>query len=198
MIFYESDLKFNFSNKHWRIKKYDTHRYYKILSSAGLKGVDFLGLFQTDTIIFFEVKNYRNPTATKPPTYLLFDDTDAFIDHISHKLEDTTTAINVIIQYLQKKPWFRFFLKWKRFIPTFLIKNRDWYFWYLINEKRKLSDNKILILWLETDVVLTEEKRKALITTIDKKLESNLNGLVDRVEIPHKKQPLFKPHLIVS
>jgi len=56
MIFKESDLTFNFSQKEWEIIRYDTHRYYKILSGAGLKGVDFLGIYQKNKVVFFEVK----------------------------------------------------------------------------------------------------------------------------------------------
>jgi len=64
----ESALLFDFEETDWIVKKYDDHRYYKSLSGAGLKGVDFIGIFQQEKVVFIEVKNFRakHPTRKEP------------------------------------------------------------------------------------------------------------------------------------
>ena len=176
MIFKESDLSFNFSADHWVIKKYDTHRYFKILSGAGLKGVDFLGIYEGKQVVFFEVKHFHTNHPTKPPSYLIFQDLEAFIAKIVDKAHDLIRAISIINQYLERKWWFRLFLKSSAFFPAFLIKNRDWYFWYRVAQLMwvPLKEQPTFVLWLEIEAVLTEKTKDKIHQQIKARLSTCL------------------------
>ena len=119
MTFQESDLKFEFSDTHWLVKKYNTHRFFKILSGAGLKGVDFIGIYQNEQVVFWEVKNYRTKHRDKIQSYLVIDNTPVFIEKIVRKVVDTLTAISVVHQYLRRQWWYRFYIAYPNLIPLF-------------------------------------------------------------------------------
>ena len=197
MTFEESDLQFHFLPAYWRVKKYDTHRYFKILSGAGLKGVDFLGILQEKEVIFFEVKNYRTHHPTKPPSYLIFEDTEAFINRITNKLKDTLQAINIIHLYLERKWWFRWYLKWEQYLPNRIIQDRDWYFWYQVYKIGQHSHRRTLVLWLEIDHHYAPFSRVKLKALLDKALEKELSSLVEAIEIADLDAPVFRQQLKV-
>ena len=58
MTYQESGLEFNFDNN-WVLKKYDSHPFYKSLSGANLKAVDFIGIWKNEILVLIEVKNYK-------------------------------------------------------------------------------------------------------------------------------------------
>lgn len=197
MIFQESDITFNFEDARWQIKQYDTHRYYKILSGAGLKGVDFLGILNQEKVVFFEIKNFHSNHPTQTSSYLIFDEQEKFIEKIADKLEDSVRAINVIIALMTKKRWYRLFIKWKKWIPRFLIKNKDWYFWHQIHQLGQQLNNQILVLWLEIDSPLSATDRQLLKKLLDTTLEKELTDFVGEVLIADYKHPVFETSLKV-
>ena len=73
-VFEESDLVFHF-NQDWVVRKYDEHRFYKTISGLGMKGVDFIGIFKAEQVVFIEIKNYRirYEGKTLQPLYDVFD-----------------------------------------------------------------------------------------------------------------------------
>ncbi|MEM1123114.1 MAG: hypothetical protein AAGJ18_21910 [Bacteroidota bacterium] len=145
MIFQESGLLFTFSEKTWDVLQYDTHKYYKILSGVGLKGVDFLGIYQKRQVVFWEVKHFRSPIS-KDHKFELSPD---FEGQIVGKLVDSIRAIRVIHQYLERKWWYRAYQKFKGYFPSFLIKNQDWYFWYRLHQLISSKEQMQFVLWLE-------------------------------------------------
>jgi len=198
MLFKESNLSFRFSKGHWKIKKYDTHRYYKILSGAGLKGVDFLGIFEEKKIIYFEVKNFRSANPNKVQVYSIFEDTEGFIHQIAAKLMDTRKAIDIIARYLQRKWWYRLYLKSKSFFPEFLIKTRDWFFWHQIIKISRKKEQQVLVLWLEIDQQWPSFSNEIMKQQIDEELENKLADYVDYVQIANSNQPVFPATLSVN
>lgn len=198
MIYYESDLRFEFDSDYWEVKKYDTHRYYKILSGAGLKGVDFLSIYREKQIIYIEVKNFRNKHPTAPPSYLILEDTKAFVDKISEKLSDTHKAIQVIRKYLGRKWWFRLFLRLQKWIPRSILAKQDWYFWYKVYELSQRKEQQVLVLWLEIDTPMPNSNRTLLYDKLDENLELLLKNQVQKVIISNLKNPTFRDILNVT
>lgn len=147
--FRESGLVFQFDN-HWVIEKYDTHRFYKTLSGAGLKGVDFLGFYE-EKLILIEVKNYRIRYHDKPPVaiYNILENPDLLKEKVRRKAKDTIQALRVINKYYERKTFPRLFK------PIYqLLKNTRFYtktplFWQDAFEAVQ-TGNYSLVLWLET------------------------------------------------
>ena len=184
MIFQESDLIFEFSEKEWEVLQYDTHRYYKILSGAGLKGVDFLGIYQKTQVVFFEVKHFRSPIEETTSFQL----GAKFNDLIVGKLADSIRAIRVIHQYLGRKWWYRLYQQFASYIPIFLVRNKDWYFWHRLFFIIQRKDQMQFVLWLEGEVVFQK------LTT----LEHEVLNLVGQFDVVNIKKPVFKKSLIVT
>ena len=198
MTFVESDLTFEFLDAEWQVMRYDTHRYFKILSGAGLKGVDFIGIYRKQEVVFIEVKNFRTNHPTKPPNYTIFEDTEAFIHQIADKLEDSLQAVQIIKKVLLRKWWYRFYLQTKKWWPRFLIKNRDWYYWHRLYKLAQKKHRRTLVLWLEIDHHYAPFSRKKLKKLIDQHLEVELLELVQRVEIGDRNSPVFASSVEVS
>ena len=197
-IFQESDLQFQFSDTDWRVKKYDTHRFFKTLSGAGLKGVDFLGIFQDKQVVLWEVKNYHTNQANKSQNYLIVENTVVFIENIIGKVTDTLTAIRVIQQYLNRQWWYRFYSAYSSYIPTFLIRQKDWFFWHQIQKISKEKGAVTFVLWLEIEASLEVKVWKKILTTIQQELSKQLKKEDISLVIASINQPYFGASLQVS
>ncbi|HMQ59306.1 MAG TPA: hypothetical protein PKE06_01495 [Flavilitoribacter sp.] len=109
--FTESGLHFEFSGD-WMVRKYDAHRYYRPLSGIGLKGVDFIGILDWQTLVLFEIKNYSTrisatlgrpvPVEPKPPEELA--------EVMKLKVEDTLQALRAIRVFYRRNWLYRVFL----------------------------------------------------------------------------------------
>jgi len=198
MTFQESELEFNFMDTSWKVLKYDEHRYYKILSGAGLKGIDFVGIYQNKKLVFFEIKNYRTHEAHPKGKFIIFEDMDFFVQGIKEKMEDTLMAIKVITKYLKRKFWYRAFLKLEQFIPTRLIKNQDWYFWHRINNLRESNTSKVIILWLEVDPNYSKKINAIFRAELQGKLIKAFGNINIEPIIANLKNPVFKTDLNVK
>ena len=149
--FKESGLVFQF-NEDWVINKYDEHRYFRRLSGAGLKGVDFLGIYKKEELVLIEVKNYRIRYKEKPPTaiYHIIENPEILAKKIQQKARDTLQAIRVVNK-LYKRNWF-----YKLWMPILkLLRNSSftvntWLFW---TRAQSLIDNNSfkIILWMENE-----------------------------------------------
>lgn len=197
MTFQESDLQFQFADIDWQIKKYDAHRYFKILSGAGLSGVDFLGIYKETQVVFWEIKNYHTNDASKTPNYLVIKDTSLFIEKIRTKMEDTLTAIRVVHQYLQRQWWYRFFLQYHQFIPTALVRQKDWYFWYRVQNLVQQEKVVVGVLWLELAIDYTVAAKQELLTEIESTLGKRLNGKGMKILVASMDKRVFKTSLQV-
>ena len=195
MTFEESDLTFNFSDNDWEIIRYDTHRYYKTLSGVGLKGVDFLGIYKKRQVVFFEVKHFRSPQFINATAYSILEDSDTFTNRITGKLDDTINAIRVIIQYLERKLWYRFYLRYDYLMPSFFIKNKDWYFWHRLHQIVQQKELMTFVLWLE---IQKNGTTKNSMPALKKALENDLSTLVGTIKISNKENPVFIESLSVT
>jgi len=198
MTFQESDLTFQFSDADWQIEKYDAHRYFKTLSGAGLKGVDFLGIYCGREVVLWEVKNYHTNQAVKNHRYLIVEHIPTFIENIVDKVTDTLMAIRVIQQYLMRQWWYRFYGRYRSFIPTFLVQYKDWFFWHQVQEKINNDAPLIFVLWLEVDDSFDAESWNELSATIQNDLNKQLKEYGIKVVVSSRKQPSFDTSLQVT
>lgn len=195
MTFLESNLQFNFDASNWKVLKYDAHKFYKTFSGAGLKGVDFVGIYQGEKLIFFEIKNFRIHPTKPDATFIVFEDTDLFVEQLKGKMEDTLTAIKVIVKYLQRKFWYRTFLKLEGFLPKSLVKNQDWYFWHQINTLRNSNSSQIFVLWLEIDSNYKTKTNATFFDELQEKLSEAFKHLAIKPKISNLKKPVFRKTL---
>jgi len=166
MTFLESGLQFDFTPTNWRVMKYDTHRYFKILSGAGLKGIDFIGIHKEEALIFFEVKHFRTN--------------------------------NVIIKYLNRKAWYRYFLKLEQYIPSQLLQQKDWYFWHQIHQLRSANTSNSFVIWLEIDSDYSEMADDTFWQSLQSKLTQELEQFNIRPILANRKTPVFSDDLNVK
>ncbi len=96
MIFEESGRRFAFQRP-WVARAYDRHTYFQGLSSAGLKGVDFIALHPREGYLLMEVKNFRDHPPP-PPSVLA--------QELLRKTEDTLRGMDAIGGYL-RRAWHR-------------------------------------------------------------------------------------------
>ncbi len=152
MRYTESNLVFDFP-KHWIIKKYDTHPFYKGMSGVGLSAVDFIVVTQENTILLIEIKNYRHRPASQFPhiTALLRNHEEGLARSFVQKLEETIIGINAIATYFYKSTWYRlWYILLKKMGAKYLLLKNDRLFWLWLHEQVQQAPEKIVpVLWLE-------------------------------------------------
>ena len=117
--FRESQLTFHFDPREWSVRRYDSHTYFQGLAGAGLRGVDFIGLWRRQYLVLVEVKNYAGPRAIWPGK--------AELTHaLENKFIDTLRGLAAIEGMLERKWTFRATrpLWWRADAQRF-----DWAFW---------------------------------------------------------------------
>lgn len=190
MTFTESGLHFTFDDS-WIIQQYDAHRFYKGLSGAGLKAVDFLGIWEQNKVVLFEVKNYRwrNDKQREMPIQVILDNPGALADTISRKVEDTLRAIDTIHSYYSRKWWFR---------PALMLarnqkKNTaEWFFWHRLYELINREEEVWIIFWMET-----EQARSILREELASSIKKGVDEISSRVFIANRQQHPFGKSLTV-
>jgi len=159
--FKESDLQFTFSEG-WVVKKYDDHAYFKILSGHGLKGVDFIGIYENKQVYLIEVKNYnkRSYSPVDPDWSDIEGETIPLASAMHNKIEDSLRLIKAVNSYLSKRWWYRS-ASWLR---TVLGNNeliKDWHFWKRVGELLETSNDVFPVLWIELSPdFLTQSKQE--------------------------------------
>ncbi len=145
--FEESGLQFSFTGN-WLVRQYDRHTYFRGLSGAGLKGVDFIGIWQERQLFLMEVKNYRYDAFGRRKLHI-----DARLAHpgqiaqqLVKKLTDTRRALSSIVRYFQKGLVYRTL---RPLLPYLRSIAPEWHFWTLAST---LADQEITyICWLELE-----------------------------------------------
>lgn len=198
MILHESDLEFNFDDAIWQVKKYDDHPYYKKFSGAGLKGVDFIGIYRQEKVVFIEVKNYRAKHPTRQEPFKVLTETKSFINHIGDKLEDTFKAVTAINAYFKKKWWYRFFLAVEPYLSHQWFLLKDWLFWHQVYELAQQKDKIKFVLWLEIEERISEKGKVDLSQHIDNMLEEQLVEFTNQVVVANVKHPIYNSSLNVT
>lgn len=179
--FSESGLVFQF-DKNWVVKKYDDHRFYKRVSGAGLKGIDFISASNQEPVILWEVKNYvnRHPSVQEENRRKLLEETEEFISDMVQKVEDTFVAINAIHKYYMRRWWFKLLYP---IFYRFPIQKSDWIFWNKINVWIEDPKNVVFYLWLEAEEVDQDY--------IQEQLQDRLETWALQVRVINLATPLF-------
>lgn len=149
--FIESDLQFVFSDN-WVIKAYDDHPFYKALAGNGLKGVDFIGILNQETVVLIEVKNYkiRFPTVFPPIQDKITGTTPAIVDTMLRKAVDTRRALRIFRKYYERRWWLHPFAFLIKILPVSYQLKIEWNFWLAVERKVHQRDY-ILTLWMELE-----------------------------------------------
>jgi hypothetical protein len=150
MTFSESSLQLTFDPEAWEVIAYDRHRYYNTLKGAGLRGVDFLGIWREDTLVLLEIKNFRVRPAgqSEAAIRILLEQPDLLIEAMAEKRRDTLKGLEGIEGYWRRRWWYRLLeprllnarSRWLRRLPAS--------FWARVFARR---DHLQVFLWLETD-----------------------------------------------
>lgn len=147
--FEESGLGFSFKES-WLVRQYDRHTYFRGLSGAGLKGVDFIAIWQERQLFLIEVKNYRYDALGQRKYHI-----DARLAHpgqIAHqlveKLHDTKRALNAIVRYFQKGILYRTL---RPILPYLRRIAPEWHFWTLADTLANLEIT--YVCWLELEAM---------------------------------------------
>lgn len=150
MTFTESTITFTFLPEHWELIAYDRHRYYNALKGAGLRGVDFLGIWKEETLVLLEIKSFRLREAAQsgPAIRALLEQPDLLFQAMVEKKTDSLRGLEGIEAFLRKRwlyrllePFFgKFPPRWQRVLP--------WSFWAKVWACRPSLRT---VLWLETD-----------------------------------------------
>ena len=159
MTFRESGLQFEFAATDWWVLKYDAHRYFQIFSGAGLKGVDFMGIYQETQLVLVEVKNYRYRDQFPKTSYLLETDPTALAERVVRKIEDSLRAIRVLRRYYSRKWWFRTLMRLGWTVSFLKWFNKDGYFWYQAYQLMSAGQPISVWVWLESDAPLESSVR---------------------------------------
>lgn len=95
MIIEESNLRFSFQDENWWVVKFDEDiNYTKVIKNLqGTKGVDFVGIYNSDNLFFFEVKNFRNHTMDIQSQERLANGGEDLTTEIAQKVRDSLACI---------------------------------------------------------------------------------------------------------
>ncbi|MEL6865901.1 MAG: hypothetical protein AAFP19_15860 [Bacteroidota bacterium] len=188
----ESDLVFEFDEQ-WVVKAYDKHPYYRLMSGLGLKGVDFIGIYQNRFLVLFEVKNYRVRYKDYEPEV----DVENLQNTLHRKLEDTLMAIRVISRHLQNKWLFRQLQPLFEWLSPKWLKQNAWAFWSAVQRIVDSGEQQIIyVAWLDFS-----EERAEVGKTIRQNLHKTLGAQFGeggpQIVMAHLEDPPFPAHLSI-
>lgn len=171
MIFEESNLRFTFQDDKWWIVKFDDDvNYIKVSKNLqNTRGVDFVGIYNSRNLFFFEIKNFRNHTMDDQTQIRLANGAEDLTTEIAQKVKDSVACIVGASRNATNES-----NKWK-------------------DACNIISNNKPfnIIAWIEEDDPNTEykrKKRKAYLSTRISKLKNKLHWLTSRVFIENIKE----------
>lgn len=93
--FIESKIKFQFDEQNWNVLQYDAidGNFRKHVHLAGTKAVDFVGIYNQNTIVFFEIKSFRGFGNDAKVQNRLQDSMEELSTEIAQKVRDTISVI---------------------------------------------------------------------------------------------------------
>lgn len=165
--FTEGQLTFYFDSIYWQVRKYDDHAYFQGFSGVGLKGVDFIGIYEGRTLILIEVKNYtwRSTPFREKDVRQSLQVPEQIAAAVRQKMEDTLAGLHAIGIYYQRKQA----RSW-RWLDRFRKPDLEQEFW---QRATNLLDQQQVycLLWMET-----EATDAAFAKTIHAELDKQLVG----------------------
>lgn len=172
----QSRMRFEFDDEQWtHLIKYDTQVDCKKLQTAvqGTKGVDILGIFQNEILLFIEATNYRD--FPRPNLENLAHET-------AQKVRDTLAGI---IGGARNS--------------THQLEEYKAYSLYLQSNRKSIQ----IVLWFEEDPILTpkpilEKREKRAERNLENLLKKRLNWLTTKVYIINHKNNPYSDSLTVD
>ena len=166
----ESRLKFKFEEEIWLVVRYDGEGFYrkKLLSAIPRTlASDFIGIYQEQEIVFFEIKNFRGYRREKSVKKRLNDDAEKLAQKIAKKVRDTLAGIIGANRNTEGDDKF-----WEQALTI------------LSNPKRNVT----VIAWIEEDILpgRDEKNEKVKLSTRRSKLKQKLAWLTPRVYYHNK------------
>lgn len=163
--FNESNLCFQFEEENWQVVKYDEENNYLEVSRKlqGTKAIDFLGIYNNKSLIFFEIKNFRGYGMQPKTQKRVASAMEDLSTEIAQKVKDTIAiicGINKNISFDENNIW---------------CQSAE----YLFNDKQI-----IVIAWIEED---DNKQVKAEMATRTDKLKQKLSWLTNYVYIDNVK-----------
>jgi len=91
----ESELKFEFLNENWTTIKYDDNLDYLKVSNSlqGTKAIDFLGFYNENSLVLFEIKSFRGFEYQDSTQKRLANGMEELSTEIAQKVRDTVAVI---------------------------------------------------------------------------------------------------------
>lgn len=167
MIIEESNLRFEFAEDNWWVVKFDEHiNYTKVNDSlSGTKAVDFLGIYNNESLVLFEVKNFRNHTADPSTKARLADYAEELTTEIAQKVRDSIACI----------------------VASIRTTTNDAERWEQINKIITTNKRISIIAWVEEDIKANtpyyKQKTKAHLSVRINKLKNKLHWLNAKVSM---------------
>ncbi len=179
MQFIESDLSFDFLDAAWTdVMQYDVEKDYvdKIQKELkGTKAIDFLGIFNKNTLVLMEVKNFRGHRIENKPR--LENGDNPLEVEVALKIRDTLAGIVGAARNSTHKKEI-----WRK------------YFHFISNFEKRIE----CVLWLEEDLDsrpshIVEKRKKAQGGTLTQQLKKRLTWftpyvIVACIETPYKER----------
>ncbi|MEN0051004.1 MAG: hypothetical protein AAF806_28325 [Bacteroidota bacterium] len=169
MIFEESRLQFEFDVTAWKqVIHYDQEKDYNKLKNSidNTKGVDFLGILLDHHLVFIEIKNFREDENLLKQKLL---QSDELLSIFAQKVRDTLSGI---VANARNSTHERTFYKECIIIIENIEKRVD------------------AVFWLEPhpEILISNDRKKATLQVLNRKLKKKLKWLTGRVLIISQKE----------
>lgn len=168
IVFEESNLKFTFHRNIWEVVKFDDDEnidYHKVSKNIqGTRAVDFIGILNSRSLYFFEIKNFRGHGNDPQSQIRLSHGAEKLTSEIAQKVRDSVACIVGASRNST---------------------NRAQFWQDTLNIIKDNHDFRI-IAWIEEDTTTDSYKikyRKSVLTTRNSKLKNKLNWLCSRIFI---------------
>ncbi len=188
LVLLESGMQYAFDPQVWAVRDYDAHTFFAGLAGAGLKGIDFLTIFRTRRLVFWEVKHFRynqgahSGAPNLPP--------DALAEQLITKVRDTIRGVGAVGGYYERLWRYRMLRNYLQHFPT---QRSDWAFFTRVNQLLLHAERCELLVWLEADP-LPENYRRSLYQL----LQQELGHRMGHIRIVHSADPPYRASLRVE
>ncbi|MDR1983965.1 MAG: hypothetical protein LBQ28_03980 [Prevotellaceae bacterium] len=170
--FMESNINFHFDETYWNICNYDAidGDYRKNVHLPETKAVDFVGIYQQNSIVFFEVKSFRGYGNQTNVQSRLNNSMEELSTEIARKVRDTVAVIAGLNRTVKHNPFWR---------ETEAI----------LSDSNDIGKPIMVIAWVEEDH--SKQNKTEMVTRLNK-LKQRLSWLTSAVYIENVKEQYFK------
>jgi len=162
--FIESSIRFKFDEEYWDIYQYDVNGgdFRKNVHLSETKGVDFIGVYNNNTLILFEIKSFKGFGNQLSVQNRLLNSMEELSTEVAQKVRDTVAAVAGFNRTIKTPFW---------------QKSEE----IISNVHKQL----MIIAWIEEDI--TKQKKNEMSTRL-MKLKQKLNWLTTDIYIENIKE----------